>query len=193
MTAVTTDRDLLERIAERDEEALREAIAIHGGLIFALASRIVRDHGIAEEVTQDVFLALWNSVGRVDSSKGTLKSFLIGVARNKSIDRIRRSEVQKRLHSAAASVLETAPDAVAGAEEHVLDRRRLIDAFRRLSEVQREALVLAYFGGRSYKEVAEELGIPEGTIKTRMRDGLRALRRHLTNHSEETEPALSAP
>lgn len=152
---------------------------MHGGAVYALACSFVRDRGLAEEIAQDTFLTLWNRPERVQLGKGSVRSFLVGVARHKAIDRVRSGAAQRRVTDALAGVLQSAPRVSPGCDDVVLDRHRLVDALDTLSEVQKEAVVLAYFGGRPYKQVARETNVPEGTAKTRLRDALRALRRDL--------------
>ena len=169
----TTDAELLRRIARRDEGALREVVDRYGPVVFGAARWLVRDEGIAEEVAQDAFVTLWKKPTAVDPAKGNLRSFLTGVTKHKAIDRIRSAEAHDRHLGGAAA---TSPPITPDIGDVVAERSALVHALERLSPVQREALVLAYLGGRTYKEVAQELAIPEGTAKTRLRDGLTALR-----------------
>lgn len=170
-----TDAELADRLMARDEGALRETIAIYGGSVHGMARRVITEPSLAEEVAQDTFLALWRRPGAFDPSRGSLKSFLLGVARNKAIDLVRREESLKRTKASLTSEMETTPHATTFTDE--LDERSAVhQALSQLTQVQREAIVLAYFGGRTYREVASELGIPEGTAKTRLRDGLGKLK-----------------
>jgi RNA polymerase sigma-70 factor (ECF subfamily) len=169
-----TDAQLLEGLERRDEAALRLVIDRYGSVVYGAARWLVKDEGIAEEVAQDTFVTLWKKPEAVNLSKGSLKSFLTGVARHKAIDRIRSAEAYARNTGGPEM---TMPPAAVDVTETIVERDALIEALNRLTEVQREALVLAYLGGRTYREVAHELDIPEGTAKTRLRDGLTALRR----------------
>lgn len=178
----TFDPQILREIAGRREVGLRNALSIHGPSVLGMARRIVRDPATAEEVTQDTFLVLWNEWERVELAKGTLRSFLVGVARYKAIDRVRANEARKR------ATERDRPDRSEDASldhETVLLRIDLAPALKRLTKAQAQALALAYFGGRTYREVAQELGIPEGTAKTRLRDALQALRRDLAGTIRE--------
>ena len=180
-----TDSALATRLMARDEAALREVIAIYGGLVHGMARRVVAEPSLAEEVAQDSFLALWRRPGSFDPSRGSLKSFLLGVARNKAIDLVRREEALKRAKDSLESEMGTAPLSSTFTEE--LDERGAVfQALSKLTDVQREAIVLAYFGGRTYREVASELDIPEGTAKTRLRDGLGRLKIVLEEMREKT-------
>lgn len=163
----------------RDESALGEVIDAYGGLVFGMARRVLADAGMAEEVAQDVFVALWRRPGAFDAARGSLQGFLMGVARNKAIDVVRREETRKKAREALISDQETT-SMVDSATEQIDERHRVTTALAGLSGPQREAVVLAYYGGRTYREVAAELGIPEGTAKTRLRDGLGKLRELLT-------------
>lgn len=169
------DVGLAERLLQRDEKALREAIAMYGRVVYGLARRVLAEPSLAEEAAQDTFLALWRRPGAFNPERGSLQAFLLGVARNKAIDLVRREESVRRAKDALMSEPEPG-DGAAEDEIGIEEREEVRAALARLSPLQREAIVLAYFGGRTYREVALELGIPEGTAKTRLRDGLIKLR-----------------
>ena len=177
------DRELVERLLERDEAALRQVIDTYGGVVFGMARRVLQDPQLAEEVAQDSFVALWRRPGAFDPDRGSLQSFLVGVARNKAIDAVRREEAGKRARDSLAAEMDVASETTSGSEHivRVEEQQEMRGVLARLSEVQREAIVLAYFGGRTYREVASELGIPEGTAKTRLRDGLLKMRELMTD------------
>lgn len=167
----------------RDERALTEIVESYKRLVFGMARRVLADAGMAEEVAQDVFVALWRRPGSFDPTRGTLQGFLMGVARNKAIDVVRREETRRRARDnlmAEQEVTSGGPSAT----EAIDERQRVTAALATLAAPQREAVVLAYYGGRTYREVAEELGIPEGTAKTRLRDGLAKLRERLGRGDE---------
>jgi RNA polymerase sigma-70 factor (ECF subfamily) len=168
----------------RDPDALRAVTTEYGSLVYGVARRVLGDASLAEEVAQDVFVALWRRPGGYDPARGTLAGFLAGVARNKAVDAIRKQQSAKRTTEALISDIEVASERPS-ATEQVDERQRVTSALARLSPPQREALVLAYFGGRTYREVAEELGVPEGTAKTRLRDGLIRLRELLADKEAE--------
>lgn len=171
---------------ERDEQALREVIELYGGIVNGMARRVLTDASLAEEVAQDAFVALWRRPGSFDPERGSLKTFLTSVARNKAIDLVRREESVKRTRESLAAEMAAAPASVAF-EEEVQGRSTIVNALQQLPEGQREAIALAYYGGRTYRDVALELGIPEGTAKTRMRDGLTKLRGLLADSPRKTE------
>ena len=173
---VRPDVALAQRLLARDESALREAIRTYGGLVAGMARRVVADPAFAEEVVQDTFLTLWRRPAAFDPDRGRLQSFLLGVARNKAVDLVRREEGARRTKEALIANFEGNPQVVGDDDVGIEQRHEVRAALAKLSAVQREAIVLAYFGGRTYREVADELGIPEGTAKTRLRDGLSKLR-----------------
>jgi RNA polymerase sigma-70 factor, ECF subfamily len=178
-----SEQALALRLLARDEKALKEVIDEHGAYVYGMARRVLQDADMAEEVAQDTFVALWRRPGAFDADRGRLRSFLVGVARNKAIDLVRRQESRRR----TAEVLKQEFDVQheASATDRVEDQQGIRAALAQLPEQQREALLLAYFGGRTYREVAEELGIPEGTAKTRLRDGLTKLRVLMAGEKEQ--------
>ncbi len=177
------DAELVERLLARDEAALEEVIARCGPSVLGVAQRILADPNYAQEVTQDTFLALWRRPGAFDPDRGSLLRFLCGVARNKAIDLVRHEESLRRAQDALIS--ERPPTDVGNRMPAFEEREVVTKALKELTEVQREALVLAYFGGRTYREVALELGIPEGTAKSRLRDGLLRLKTVLVEYGEQ--------
>lgn len=176
------EKELIERLMARDESALEEVIAAVGSAVYAVAVRIVAEPSYAQEVAQDTFLALWRRPGAFDPERGALLRFLCGVARNKAIDLVRREESLRRAHKSLLA--ETSPAVVSSSMPPIEERDVVMSALKELTETQREALVIAYFGGRTYREVAQELQIPEGTAKTRLRDGLTKLRTVLASQGE---------
>ena len=180
-----SDAALIEAMNRRDESALSEVIARFGPAVLGTTRWLLKDEGLAEEAAQDTFVSLWKRPSAVDLGKGTLMSFLTGVARHKAIDRIRSAEKWRRNTASLTDALDDMPH-LDDSTRSIDDRDYLVSALSRLSETQREAIVLAYLGGRTYREVATELGIPEGTAKTRLRDGLIALRRLLERRVEAT-------
>lgn len=176
------DADLAGRLMAREEAALNDAVKLYGGVVHGMARRIVAESSLAEEVAQDTFVALWRRPGAYDPARGSLQAFLLGVARNKGVDLVRREEARRRASDALMAEAEIAPSQETP-NDQLEERQRVKEALSTLSYVQREAIVLAYFGGRTYREVAEELDIPEGTAKTRLRDGLMKLRDLMSNSS----------
>lgn len=183
----TADAEVVERLAAQDQDALREVIAKHGGVVYGMARRVVGEPTLAEEIAQDTFFALWRRPHAFDPERGALQTFLLGVARNKAIDLVRREETLKRTKETLLAEAQAASGNSAryGQMDGVDQRLVVLEAVAQLTPVQRESIVLAYFGGRTYREVARELDIPEGTAKTRLRDGLMKLRELLNSRQEE--------
>lgn len=148
---------------------------LHGGAVHRMARSIIGDTGSVEEVAQDVFVALWKNPDRFDATRAGLGTYLVAMARNKAIDRLRSYHARDRATDSLVEHTRTRGSA-SHAEHHVELRSSLVPLIETLPTVQREALVLAYYGGRTYKQVAQELGIPEGTAKTRLRQALLSLR-----------------
>jgi RNA polymerase sigma-70 factor (ECF subfamily) len=179
-TEAASDEMLLLGARLRDESALAMLYDRYGGLVFTLALRVLGDRDLAEEVMQDVFLRCWHGLEQYDAARGTLPGWLLGIARNRSIDLLRGRQHQARLREREPlpEPGELEPGTPDRAEEVVL-RAMVGQALTELSEPQREAIELAYYGGLTQAEVADQLGEPLGTIRTRIRDGLRRLRRML--------------
>jgi len=171
-----SDAILVVGIGRYRQEALAEAYRRHAGAVFALARRLLVDRAMAEEVVQEVFLRLWHSPEKFDPDRGSLRSFLLAQTHGRSVD-ILRSEVSRRQRE-ERDARETAE---AGYDiEHAVVDLAVADEVRAAMAVlpagERAAIELAYFGGRTYREVATLLDEPEGTVKSRIRSGLRRLR-----------------
>ena len=174
-----SDAALVVSIGRYEQAALAEAYRRHAGATFGLAKRLLNDHARAEEIVQKVFVQLWNEPIRYDPERGTLRSFLLAHTHGRSVDMIRsdvsrRTREQREAREQADGGYDVAREvwdmALAG---HVRE------AMESLQEGEREAIELAYFGGLTYKEVAERLDEPEGTVKSRIRSGLKRLRGEL--------------
>lgn len=170
-----SDAALVMAIARWRQEALAEAYRRHGGAVYGTAYRILANKEAAEDVVQTVFTALWDRADRYDPDRGSLRSFLLTMAHGRAIDALRSERGRKDR--------ETRVGRQAGApydlEREVWDltvAQQVRDALAHLSEGERQAIEMAYFGGHSYREVAEMLGQPEGTVKSRIRSGLTRLR-----------------
>jgi RNA polymerase sigma-70 factor (ECF subfamily) len=178
------DVSLLERLAARDAGAVGELYDRHSRLLYALILRILRDRSEAEEVLQEVFLIVWNRVESYDAALGSPQAWLVGIARNRAIDRLRSNTSRAR----ALGVMTAAPlsgaDPEASASLGELQRAvaRALDAIPRS---QRELIEEAYFQGLTQSELAERHGLPLGTVKTRIRSGLLTLRRQLSQVAAE--------
>jgi RNA polymerase sigma-70 factor (ECF subfamily) len=174
-----SDAALVVSIGRYQQAALAEAYRRHAGATFGLAKRLLNDHARAEEVVQEVFVRLWNEPNRYDPERGTLRSFLLAHTHGRSVDMI-RSDVSRRNREER----EAREQAVGGYDvaHEVWDMAlagHVREAMQSLQQGEREAIELAYFGGLTYKEVADRLGEPEGTVKSRIRSGLKRLRGEL--------------
>ena len=183
-TAKVTDVDdaeLVVRIGRRDEHALGEVLRRHREPTIAFARRLVADDALAEEVAQEVFLRLWQQPERYNRERGALRAFLLAQTHGRAIDRVRSDTARRRREEREAalspSLQETAEEPVVG--RAVADEVR--QALAKLSEPEQRAVELAYFGGHSYREVAQILDLPEGTVKGRIRAALSKLRETLAD------------
>jgi RNA polymerase sigma-70 factor (ECF subfamily) len=178
-----SDAVLVVAMARWHEDALAEAYRRHAGTVFSLARRVLGDESRAQDVVQEVFVRLWRNPERYDPGRGSLRSFLLSQCHGRAVDllradgsRARREEREARFRSTAEGGYELEREvwdlAVA---EHVRD------ALGGLPLDERRAIELAYFGGHSYREVAVLLDTPEGTVKSRIRAGLRRLHAHLSD------------
>jgi len=171
------DAGLIRRILNGDEIALAALYDRYGRLVYSVSLRILRDTGAAEEVLQDIFHLLWRIAGSFDLTRGSLSSWLMVMARNRSIDRLRR-----RGPMLAGNAAEALPPAKFDLESEVAQQEmigRIRSALEALPEPQRQAMELAYFEGLTQSEVAERTGDPLGTVKTRLRTALGSLREAL--------------
>ena len=169
-----TDVALLNRIADRDDRALGELYDRHSRLLFGLILRIVRERGDAEEILQEVFVQAWTRASTYSAALGTPAGWLIGIARNRAIDRLRTNTVRLRTaEQAPRPVPVETPEAHASNSERQRDVQRVLEA---LPTEQRELIELAYFEGLTQSELAARFNLPLGTVKTRVRTGLQALR-----------------
>ena len=143
--------------------------------VFGIVRRVMRDPAQSEEVTQDVLLEIWRHAAKFDADRGSAMAWVMTLAHRRAVDRVRsvQKESERELRVATADV---PYDEVAEAVESTLERERVRRCLRSLTELQRESVTLAYYGGYTYGQVASLLGVPTGTIKTRMRDALIRLR-----------------
>jgi RNA polymerase sigma-70 factor (ECF subfamily) len=167
---------LLTQVARGDESAFGTLYARTGPAVFGLARRVVRDPARAEEVTQEVFLQVWQSATRFDADRGSAKTWIMTLAHRRAVDAVRRdqssSDREQRYDWTAGPEFDSVQEEVDTRLEHQQVRRCLTS----LTDLQRQAVTLAYFGGYTYAEVATLLKANPATVKTRMRDGLIRLR-----------------
>jgi RNA polymerase sigma-70 factor (ECF subfamily) len=173
------DEDLMTLVERRDPDAFAVLYDRHGGAAYSLAHRIVGDPAVAEDVTQEAFLSVWRSGARFDPARGSVRSWTLGIVRNRAIDALRRSSTQApKLDLDDEAVLEGQPAAELTDSEAIRREtsRRVRGALGELPSEQSEVIGLAYFGGFTHSEIAEMLGMPLGTVKGRMRLGLEKIR-----------------
>ena len=174
------DRTALARIAGGELAALEDLYDRYKTMAYSIAYRITNDATLAEDVVQDAFMGAWRNAARYMEGRGSVKTWLLSIVHHRAIDAIRRrrpTTVLPEVETALPAAL-TVPDVWAEVSAS-LDAETVRSALKALSDVQREALELAYFGGLTQSEIAERTGAPLGTVKSRMRLGLLAMRRTL--------------
>jgi RNA polymerase sigma-70 factor, ECF subfamily len=171
----SSDAVLVVAVARRDQVALAELYRRHGGGLFCAALRVLSVRPLAEEVVQDIFTRLWQNPEHFDPARGSLRSFLLTQCHGRAVDIVRSESARRRREDDEGNALR----AHYVLEDEVLDSlagQKLREAVATLSEKEQQAISLAYFGGHSYVDVASLLGVPEGTVKSRIRSGLTRLR-----------------
>jgi len=167
--------DLLVLVARGDADAYARAYERTAGQVLGIVLSVVRDPAQSEEVAQEVLLDVWRSASRFDPERGSAAAWVMTLAHRRAVDRVRSEQKAAQREQRVASA-EVAFDEVTEAVEARLDRERVRRCLGSLTELQRESVTLAYYGGYTYREVAGLLGVAVGTVKTRMRDGLIRLR-----------------
>lgn len=171
---------LLLRVARGDQEAFELLFRHVAGAVLGVARRVLRDPEQAQEVAQEVMVEVWRTAPRFDPDRGSVMTWVLTMAHRRAVDRVRSAQASTdREHRVARQEHVTPFDEVAEAVEARFERQQVRTALGSLTEVQREAVELAYYGGLTQREVATLLGLPLGTVKTRMRDGLIRLRDEL--------------
>ena len=175
----SSDAAIVVAISRYHQDALAEAYRRHAGAVFGLSRRLLADQTLAEEVVQEVFLRLWNAPEKFDPERGSLRSYLLAQCHGRSVDLLRSETSRKRREE--RDLRETAEGGY-DVEHEVWDlavAEHVQSAITRLPEAEREAIALAYLGGHTYREVASLLDQPEGTVKSRIRAGLKRMRSEL--------------
>jgi RNA polymerase sigma factor (sigma-70 family) len=178
------ERDVRERLVGNDDAALAEIYDQYSSFVYGLALRVVGDARAAEDVSQDVFVGLWERPAAFDPDRGSLRTWLGTLAHRRAVDYVRREEARRRRAERDAARAVSAPD-VEELATAMVAAERVRAALDLLPSDQRRAIQLAYFGGKTYRQVAEVLGIPEGTAKSRLRLGLRRIADALEAQGDE--------
>jgi RNA polymerase sigma-70 factor (ECF subfamily) len=177
---VPRDEDLIHQVASARPQAVQALYQRHGRLVYGIAMGILRDPSAAEEVTQDVFLRVWEKAASYQAEKARVITWIMRIARNQSIDALRRRRSRGKTQADTLDDFSRLPDPGSpdpGESAALASRRRDVRAaLRDLPADQRTALSLAFFQGLTHQEIAEKLGEPLGTVKTRIRDAMRKLR-----------------
>ena len=176
------DEELMPLIGDKDPDAFEVFYDRHGGVAYSLAYRIVGERGAAEDVTQEAFISIWRSGARYDAARGSVRSWMLGIVRNRAIDFLRsKAGRAPKLDFDDDAILEHR-QAEEQTDAEALQRetsRELRGALGGLPGEQAKVIQLAYFGGFSHSEIASMLGVPLGTVKGRMRLGLEKIRGEL--------------
>jgi RNA polymerase sigma-70 factor (ECF subfamily) len=171
------DQLLAERLRSGDREALGLLYDRYASVAMAVAVRVVTDRELAEDLVHDAYVAVWQKIDRFDPSRGSLRSWLLTIVRNRAIDRLRGARPSIEVGEAdEQSLLRTGPNPTWEAAVERRSAAELHDALEQLPEEQREAVELAYFAGRTYREIAVLTGVPQGTANGRLRLALAKLR-----------------
>lgn len=183
--AGASDAALTVGVARWLPEALAEVYRRNAGAVFGLAKRLLVEGALAEEVTQEVFVRFWEHPERYDPARGSLRAFLLAAAHGRAVDLVRSETARRAREQRAKAVSGTGYDLEQEVVELVANER-VREALDKLPDAQRTAIELAYFGGHTYREVATMQNEPEGTIKSRIRVGLRSMERELAHLAEGT-------
>jgi RNA polymerase sigma factor (sigma-70 family) len=175
-----SDEALVAQIARGDEQALGAFYDRFGRTVFSLALRVVRNAQVAEEATQEAFLAVWRSADEYRASRGSARTWLLTIAHRRAVDRVRYEQRRVAANeplddTTQAQIRETLPSAEDEAWV-AFERERLVRALAQIPDAERELIELAYFDGYTQSQLAERLGLPLGTVKRRTFTGLRRLR-----------------
>ena len=175
--APTATDELLRLVARGDESAFAALYDTIAPRVYGLVLRVLRDPAQAEEVAQEVLVEIWRTAGRYDGTRGSATSWMFTIAHRRAVDRVRTEQAgAERIRRVAAASVETPYDEVVEQATARLDQAQVRRCLDGLTDLQREAITLAYYGGHTYREVAELLGAAIPTVKSRMRDGLIRMR-----------------
>ena len=167
---------LLARVARGDHQAFELLYGELAGPVYGVVRQVLRDPAQSEEIAQEVLLEIWRTASRFDPAKGSPAAWALTIAHRRAVDRVRSENSSARREEKAVADVATECDDVAEVVAATLDRQRVRRCLDGLTELQRESIKLAYYGGYSYPQVAQLLGVALGTVKTRIRDGLIRMR-----------------
>lgn len=168
---------LMTRTAAGDSDAFAALYDALSATVYGVVLRVLRNPAHAEEVTQEVLVEVWRQAARYDPERGSVRAWAVTIAHRKAVDRVRATQSAAQREDRVGRAGTQRPyDQVSEAVEHRLEAEQVRAALHRLTDLQREAVTLAYYGGYTQREVAERLDVPLGTVKTRLRDGLIRLR-----------------
>jgi RNA polymerase sigma-70 factor, ECF subfamily len=172
-----TAEELLLEVAKGDQAAFERLYPMVAGPVWGVVRRVLRDAAQSEEVAQEVLVEIWRTAPRYDPTRGSALTWTLTLAHRRAVDRVRSTQARaEREARVGAESIDREFDQVAEAVAASLEREQVRHCLGTLTELQRESVQLAYYGGRTYSEVATLLRVPLGTIKTRLRDGLIRLR-----------------
>jgi RNA polymerase sigma-70 factor (ECF subfamily) len=187
-TVLPTDIELMQRIAQADQAALSTLYQRYGSIIYSLALRVLQNTGLAEEVTQDVFLEVWNRPQIWDPNKGRLSSWMLTICRYTAIDRLRKDQRRPETSMTPLEDLAELLSTISTTDDALWQDGQMLRTFMsQLPTEQAEVIEMAFFQGLTHSELAETLHLPLGTIKTRVRLGLKKLRSLWTSANDESE------
>ena len=183
------DGQLVELVAKKDAGALEALYDRYGRAAYSLARRILTEETLAQDVVQEVFLSLWRDAARFDAGRGTVATYLLSMTHHRAVDVVRREGNLRRWRTSDEGLeLEADPRARVEDEVEASERRAEVRAaLKELPDAQREALLLAYFGGYTQREVAALVGVPLGTVKTRMAAGMRKMKEALRDAGDQEQ------
>lgn len=176
--SLQSDQEIMRRIAQGDQHALAALYDRYGGGVYSLILQVLNDSGLAEEVTQDVFMRVWHGAEKWDAKRGRLSSWLLTVARYAAIDRLRQ---EKRQYNVADVPLE---NMASDSGDSWPQRRQMKALLALLPQEQAQVIELAFYGGMSHQDIADTTSLPLGTVKTRIRSGMQKLRKLWLENAE---------
>jgi RNA polymerase sigma-70 factor, ECF subfamily len=175
--AAQTSEVLLQRVAKGERDAFDQFYDRLSAIVYGTIRRVLRDPAQSEEVAQEVFVEIWRTAAKFDPARGGATTWTVTMAHRRAVDRVRSEQAATNREEKVALLEQQRPyDSVSEAVEQRLDRERVVRALGDLTDLQREAVTLAFYGGHTHTQVADLLNVPLGTVKTRIRDGLIRLR-----------------